>query len=229
MIDWAKTFKDGKFARYIDAKETLKLFYAKFNKPTAVEDVQVEEEAILTLTVVNELRRKSIMLCDKCGRKICGDDCGAEEYSERYPKAYKAADHTGTITVSIAPWSKLDPMSEDETYVVEGMIAEYRNVKELRADKITAATEEDIKRQDDMISQQAKKRTEEPKESLNGTAKTSLKEDVMFIKDGMSMYDGEVPDARMQQIATNLTKERFGQVVKELNLVCKDGTWRATK
>ena len=186
MKEWATTYKKGKYKRFINAVETLKLYYVKYNKPTFITDAILGEEAQLTLMVLKIKERKPMTLCAECWKKSC--TCDENDYQEFYPKEYTGTDQTGKIKISMAPWSKLDPLSEEETYVIDGEISEYNGNMEIKAKEYTKATDKQI---DAQIKNAEGKEVDAESKEVDKIEK---------IKIAVETFDGELSKVRFDEI-----------------------------
>jgi len=219
--EWAETYQGGKFKRFIGS-DTLQSLYVKHNMPLKVKDCIVDAKARLTLVIVKQVQRKPIQLCDDCFKKVCGEECGAENYSERYPRAYIGGDETGTIKIGVAPFKDktVDELQEDEVYVIEGTITEYNKKLEINVD--TVATE------DGSVIVVSGGSGSSGKESANSEVEPSEDnaEAIESVKDALELFDGEVPESKFNQLTNALKVADLKKALTTLNVELVDGIYR---
>ena len=207
MQNWAKTFKDGKFARFADNPEVLQIFYVKHNMPTRVKDMIPDMEAKLTVIVAKMYLLKPLRLCSECWKGKC--DCGKEDYEEYERYSYLVVDDAGDkVYLSIPPWANLDVLEDDETYVVEGKVREYKGKISLDVKSIEKSGGAGI--------ETSTKDTKAPDDIENA-------KDV--IKDAMVLFDGKVPEEKFQQLTKSLSASEITTALKEMGIVCKEGIY----
>ena len=235
MQEWAETYKDGKFKRYRDAPESLKVFYLKFHLPSLVSEIIVEAEVKLMLTIAKVYKPRTSVLCQDCWKKACDpESCGREAYEDSEFRRYMGVDPTGTIEVQTVPWDKLDEMQEDETYVIEGTIEEYKDKKSLKGLKIVEATEEDIEKQTKYIEKvmkedaslgQAKPEKAPKKEKKTKEDKSDLEAKIVIVKDLLHMYEGEIPVAKFDRACKKWTERELDDVRMAMGLKLEENVW----
>ena len=195
MDQWAKTFKDGLFKRFIGSP-SLEVFYAKHNVPTLIENVVSDQNAKLTVMISNKFKPRTMTLCKQCNRKVCDKEkCGADDYDDMLSFAYGAADRTGVITLRVAPWDQenVGTLKEEEVYVVAGKANTwkdklYLDVKEAaKADDSVEMAEP--KRKEEKSEPEKKELTAEQKEEMKKQTREALKE-------ALEMFDGEIPQKK---------------------------------
>ena len=217
MKKWALTYKKGQFKRFVNAVETLKLYYVKYNKPKFITDTIVGEEAQLTLMVLKIKDRQKLTLCVECWKKVCNPDkCGEEDYQEFWPKEYTGTDQTGKVKISLAPWSKLEPLKEEETYVVDGTISEYNGALEIKAKEYTKATTKEI----DQQLKDAEGKEVETKEKGD--------DKIEKIKTAVDTFDGELSKVRFDEITDGWTSTEIENSIARAKIEydSEDQVWR---
>lgn len=220
MNQWAETFQNGKFKRFIGS-ESLKEFYVKHNMPTKVKDCVVDQKARLTLMIVKQMQRKPLKLCKGCFKKVCDEeDCGEEDYAERQPRAYIGADETGKIKVGVAPFKddSVEELVEDEVYVIEGTIRSFKDVLEINVDSITTESGDGV-----VPSSEVKTA---PKSEAKASSSGASREAIDACKEALELFDGEVPESKFNQLTGSLSATDLKLAMNELGIALIDGKYK---
>jgi len=224
MKEWADTFEGGKFKRFRDAPDSLKLFYVQHNMPLVVKDCVVEGKAQLTLMIAKQITRKSIKLCSECGRKVCDEDtCGHEAYEDRQPRAYIGADITGSIKVSVAPFKdNIEELEDDTVYVITGVIREFKKNLEINVEEV----EKEGGTQETISPTESK---EQPKPEPLSEGASSEEEAVEACKGALELFDGEVPESKWTQLTGAFDIRNVKSAMTILKIELNDGMYRIKK
>lgn len=163
---WAE--KSPKFRRFLTNMPMLASLYAKHHKPEKVKDCIVDQEAKLELLITKKYNKSKQVLCVDCFRKEGpeeAEECGKSEFDVFYAYNYLAGDETGEIKVSFPPWYEHGnpELDEEEIYVVEGTISEWKGKKQIS------------------VTSEIKKVLEDNSEAMQA------------MKELLEMHDGEIP------------------------------------
>ena len=222
MKQWADTFREGKFAVFKDALDSLEVFYVKHNMPLTVQDCVVGQKAKLTLMIAKEYPRRPMQLCEKCFKTKCDEDsCGAEDYSERYPRSYIGADRTGKIGISVAPFKdKVEHLDEDEIYEIEGSITQFKDRVDINVDTAVKA--------DKLAAVSVKSGTLETTSTDKETVDT-VEAAVKICSDTLEMYDGEVPEGKFNKITADLSVSDLQHAMRVLGIKLDGDMYKVKK
>lgn len=148
--DWAN--KNPKWNKFKDNPKMLKALYANYNIASSAEECVKGCKASFDAVVTQDLKRKPLTLCSKCFRKACDQSsCGADDYQEFHPHAYKILNAGIFMTAEITPFSTgIDPLEVDCEYRIDGVVNTFQNKKGedittlsiTKATKLTASTVE---------------------------------------------------------------------------------------
>ena len=129
--DWAKKDKIAK--RYLSNFPLIQGLYVNTNVAKRVKDCLPNCKAELDLLILDEYEPRIVKLCSGCGRKVCKDECGKNDYEDSEARAYMGADihyegdvpEDARMKIEISPWNKsckeVSPAISD-VYRVTGFI-----------------------------------------------------------------------------------------------------------
>ena len=151
--------KNPQYKKY---EKNMPLAYELFMQNNVIENVSDCDEGMnakLTLMITKDLERRSIRLCSQCNRKTCDpDSCGAEEYVDKFPKAYSGIDMNiemetldkdeakrHKITVSVSPFiDDIPEIKVNHAYVIEGVIKSFKDKLEVDVRKVSGQGSETV-------------------------------------------------------------------------------------
>ena len=147
---WADN--NPQYKKYIKNMPLLYELYMQNNVIENVSDCDEGMNAKLTLMITKDLQRRPIRLCAQCNRKTCDPDaCGAEEYKDKFPRAYSSIDMNiemetldkeeakkHRITVSVSPFiDDIPEIKVNHAYVIEGVIKSFKDKLEVDVRKVS--------------------------------------------------------------------------------------------
>lgn len=199
--EWAKT--DPVCKNFLDNMPLLRARYMKVHVARTVKDCVVGSNAELTMMILKENQRKPIPMCSKCGKKICSDECGAEDYVDRQPRSYMGVDinykgkdnDDAQMGVSIAPFKddKVKPLEVDNIYLVKGVISSFESrgnkYVNIEVDEAEPYTGE----KPNVESDDTKQETVSDERSDENGAKA-----VEFAEGLLKLFDGKIPSAKWE-------------------------------
>lgn len=222
MKQWAETEKGGIYKRYIHNKDVLRMCYMKYNKPKFIQDVVVDEDTDLLLTIL-EVNERDITICESCYKQQC--KCGSEMYVDKITRKAKAIDASGDISLSLPPWKEDIELVEEQTYRVTGKVTEYNERKEVRVATAVLATEDDMAEYAEGAKQITQ--TQDENRKLDDENPADEVEDITeTLKSMLDTYNGDIPEDRYATVTKNMKDDYLGIAENKLGLYSEGGYWR---
>ena len=149
--------KNPQYKKY---EKNMPLAYELYMQNNIIENVSDCDEGMnakLTLMITKDLERRPLRLCSSCNRKTCdADSCGAEDYEDKFPRAYSGIDMNiemetldkdeakrHKITVSVSPFvDDIPKLDVNHAYIIEGQIRSFKDKLEINVQKVSNIGEE---------------------------------------------------------------------------------------